>query len=421
MSRFGKLMLISLLKIVMTFRLNRVLLNVGLAILTIVLSLGWASLVHPNFAADSLYADVQMLAGFGARVAGSPTVERASEFLINEYRKAGYQVEVQTFSYPKFFDLGSKLIVNQTSFEGLAMIRSISGNPSGKLVAIPNFGQPADFRSVNVQGAIALVRRGGGLQFNQKIANAAEAGAIAIVIVNNQPGNVRGMLMKASTIPAIAISGNEGNSLLEQAQKTELSAMLTVQTRPNAIGRNVIAHLPNVKQPKLLIGGHYDSVEHSPGANDNASGTAIVLGLARQLLKLPQAQQIWFMAFDGEEDGLKGSEAFVNQASPEFLANLKGMINFDMVGVNNRLLIDGSGALSALPLAVPAPSTSGDVSSSRFGGSDHASFKKKEVSTLFFFRGKDPNYHSPSDKIVDPRLLQETQQAAYKIVSQVLK
>lgn len=400
----------------MAFRLNRVLLNIGMAILTIALSLGWASLTHPNFAADPLYADAQTLVSFGARVAGSPNVERASEFLINEYRKAGYQVEVQTFNYPKFFDLGSKLIVNQTSIEALAMVRSISGNLSGKLVAVPNFGKPEDFQAVNMKGAIALVKRGGGLQFNQKIDNAVAAGAIGIVIVNNQPENVRGMLMEASPIPAIAISGKDGDSLFEQAQKTELRATLTVQTRPDAIGRNVIAHLPNVKQPKLIIGGHYDSVENSPGANDNASGTAVLLGLARQLAKSPEAQQIWFMAFDGEEDGLKGSEAFVNQAGSKFLANLKGMINFDMVGVNSRLLIDGSGALSAI-----AKSTSGDVRSSRFGGSDHISFGMREVPTLFFFRGKDPNYHSPGDKIVDPRLLRETQQKAYKIVSQLLK
>lgn len=416
MSKFAKLMLISPLKIVMISRSHRVLLNLGMAILTIVLSLGWASLTHPNFAADSLYADVQALVGFGARVAGSPNVERASNFLINEYRQAGYQVEVQTFNYPKFFDLGSNLTVNQTSFEAWALIRSISGNPSGKLVVVPNFGQPEDFQAVNVKGAIAIVKRGGGLQFNQKIDNAAAAGAIAIVIVNHQPENVRGLLMKASPIPAIAVSGKDGTALIAQAQKAELIASLTVQTRPDAIGRNVIAHLPNVKQPKLIIGGHYDSVENSPGANDNASGTAVVLGLARQLAKLPQAQQIWFMAFDGEEDGLKGSQAFVNQASPEFLANLKGMINFDMVGINDRLLIDGSGKLSTI-----AKSTSGDVSSSRFGGSDHASFKTKQVPTLFFFRGKDPNYHSPGDKRVEPRLLNETQQAAFKMVSQLLK
>lgn len=370
---------------------------------------------HSLFAADSLYADVQALVNLGARVAGSPTAERASQYLSNEYRKAGYQVEIQTFTYPKFADAGSSLSLNGKTIEAWAMVRSIAGSPSGKLVAVPNFGQLEDFEAVSVRNQIAIVKRGGGVQFAQKIENAAAAGAIGILIVNNQPGNIRGMLMKPSSIPAASLSEQIGTPLLEQAQKTTLQATLTVKAQPDALGRNVIAHLPNVKQPKLIIGGHYDSVEGSPGANDNASGTAVVLGLARSLSKSPEVRQIWFMAFDGEEDGLKGSDAFVNRATPQFLSGLKAMLNFDMVGVNDRLLLDGSGAMSAI-----AQSTTGDVSSSRFGGSDHASFKSKEVPTLFFFRGKDPNYHSPGDRLVEPRLLRETQAAALKIIPRIL-
>ncbi|MCU0550051.1 MAG: M28 family metallopeptidase [Leptolyngbya sp. Prado105] len=395
----------------MIFRSRRILLNLGIALLTIGLSFYLGS---PNFATDSLHSDVQTLVKMGARVAGSPAAERASEFLVNEYRKAGYEVEVQSFNYPKFADVGSDLTVNGTAIRVWAMVRSIAGNPSGRLVAVPNYGKPEDYKTINVKGAIALVRRGGGMTFAQKIDQAAAAGAIAIVIVNNQSDNVRGMLMQPPAIPAVAISGKEGALLF--AQKAEVQATLNVQSRPNAIGRNVIAHLPNVTQPKLIIGGHFDSVENSPGANDNASGTAVVLGLARQLAKSPQAQQIWFMGFDGEEDGLRGSKAFVEQADLKFLANLKGMLNFDMVGINDRLLVDGSGALSAI-----AKSASGDVRSSRFGGSDHMSFKAKEVPTLFFFRGREPNYHSPNDQRVEPRLLVETQQTASRIVTQLLK
>ncbi|BAU15226.1 aminopeptidase [Leptolyngbya sp. NIES-3755] len=390
------------------FRKSRIWLGVTIAFLI-------ATLTHSIFAADPLIADAQALVNLGPRVAGTPTAERASELLIDRYRKLGYQVEVQTFTYPKFFDGGSSLTVDGKTIGAWAMVRSIAGNPSGRLVAVPNFGQPEDFKAVDVRNQIAIVKRGGGLQFIQKIENAAAAGAIGILIVNNQPGNIRGMLMKPSPIPAAALPEDVGTSLLEQAQKTTVQATLTVKAQPDALGRNVIAHLPNVKQPKLIIGGHFDSVENSPGANDNASGTAVVLGIARSLVKSPEANQIWFMAFDGEEDGLKGSEAFVDRATPQFLAELKGMLNFDMVGVNDRLLLDGSGTMTAI-----AQSITGDVNSSRFGGSDHASFKSKNVSTLFFFRGVDPNYHSPNDKVVDPRLLKETQDAALKLIPKIL-
>ncbi|HTL89688.1 MAG TPA: M28 family peptidase, partial [Leptolyngbya sp.] len=158
------------------------------------------------------------------------------------------------------------------------------------------------------------------------------------------------------------------------------------------------------------------SVENSPGANDNASGTAVVLGLARSVSTSPEAHQIWFVAFDGEEDGLKGSSAFVDRATPEFLAQLKGMLNLDMVGINDRLMIEGSGTMSAI-----AKSLNDDVSSSRLGGSDHQSFKSRDVPTLFFFRGKDPNYHSSGDKMVEPRRLKATQDAVLRIIQQVLR
>ena len=105
----------------------------------------------------------------------------------------------------------------------------------------------------------------------------------------------------------------------------------------------------------------------------------------------------------------------MNQAKPKFLARLKKMMNFDMVGANDRLLLDGSGTLSAI-----AKFESGDISSSRFGGSDRASFRAKDIPTSFFFRGKDPNYHSPKDKIVDPCLLEETPDIALKLILKIL-
>lgn len=392
----------------------------GLAIAAIAVSILFGTL--PNFAANPLLVDVQALIEFGPRVAGSANVERASEYLIDRYRKAGYQTEIQTFTYPKFADLGSSLNIDGRSIEVWAMVHSIAGTPTGKLVAVPNFGSETDFAQVSVAGAIAIVKRGGGVLFAQKIEAAAKAGAIGIIIVNNQPENVRGMLPKPLAIPAVAVSEKVGQALFDRAQ-SGVRATLSVKTQPNAIGRNIIAHSPGVTQPKLIIGAHYDSVAGSPGANDNASGTAVVLGLARNLAP-DIARQVWLVSFDGEEDGLKGSAAFVDRATPQFLAALAGMINFDMVGVNEQLLLDGSGTFSTLLKRTPsllASTKSVAVDSSQFGSSDHASFKSKQVSTLFFLRGKETNYHSPKDTTVNPILLTETQQTALEIIPQLLR
>lgn len=361
--------------------------------------------------------DVQALVKLGPRVAGTPVMDKASAYLIQEYRKAGYVTQVQTFSYPKFQDLGSNISVGGKTIEGRALNGSQAGKITAPLVAVPNVGRTADFASVDVKGAIALVKRGE-IRFLEKAKNAAAAGAIGLVIVNNQSGNFPGALSGESNIPVLALSGEQGRPLSDAAQKEQLTATLNVNTRKgNVTGRNIIAHLKGVTQPSVLLGGHYDSVANSPGANDNASGTAVVLDIARNLANTPLASQAWFVAFDGEEDGLHGSRAFVEAAEPQFLSKLKGMLNFDMVGVNNELLVGGTDSLTKLAqVAAPQVSTFGGR-----GGSDHAPFAEKNVPVLFFYRGQEPNYHSPNDRQVNSKLLDETAQSGLNVVKRLLE
>ncbi len=367
--------------------------------------------------------DVQALVSLGARVAGTLATEKASQYLIDQYHKAGYETDIQTFTYPKFRDLGSSLEIGGQALEGWAYNGSIAGQISGRLVAIPNNGQPNDFASVPVKGAIAIARRGG-MTFSEKVKHAADAGAIAIVIVNNELKNVHGTLTSEPAIPVLGLSGAAGDPLIERARTAAQSATLTVNTQKDAVARNVIAHLPGVTQPKLILGAHYDSVPGSPGANDNASGTAVVLAIARQLSpsfghsQSSLSRQIWFIAFDGEEDGLQGSQAFVNRATPQFLSNLKGMLNFDMVAVNPTLQMDGSLSLKSF---TKVDETMMKNPALRLGSSDHASFKSQNVPVLFFNRGYEPNYHSPNDKTITLKLLRETEDAALQSIKQILK
>ncbi|MEW5859130.1 MAG: M28 family metallopeptidase [Cyanobacteriota bacterium] len=361
-------------------------------------------------------ADVQALVALGPRVTGTPVMDKASTYLLEEYRKAGYVAEVQTFTYSKFQDLGSTLTVGDTTISGRALNGSVAGKLKAPLVAVPNVGRSADFASVSVKGAIAIVRRGE-IPFFQKAQNAATAGAVGLVIVNTESGNFSGTLGGAAPIPVLALSGEQGKPLLEGSESEPLEASLHVNTREGLItGRNIVAHLEGVTKPSVLLGGHYDSVAGSPGANDNASGTAVVLEIARNLSGTPLARQAWFVAFDGEEDGLHGSRAFVKAAQPQFLSGLKAMLNFDMVGVNDELSVGGASSLTALALAA-------DPKISTFqtdGGSDHAPFAAAGVPILFFYRGQEPNYHSPNDKQVDPRLLDETVRVGQDVVKRLL-
>ncbi|HEY9725802.1 MAG TPA: M28 family peptidase, partial [Chroococcales cyanobacterium] len=271
-------------------------------------------------ATDSPQADVQALVSFGSRVPETPASTQARNYLVAEYRQAGYITEVGRFTYPKFEDKGSTLTIDGVIVEGHALNRSPAGQLSAPLVVVPSVGRSQDFAAVDVKGAIAIVRRGE-IRFGEKARNAASAGAVGLVIVNTNSDPLYGVVDGNTNIPVLGLSGQQGESLLQNARTEPPVANLNVNVRQKTVtGYNIIAHLPDVKQPNVLLGAHYDSVLKSPGANDNASGTAVVLELARRLANKPVAHQAWFVAFDGEEDGLQGSKAFVKTAEPKFLS-----------------------------------------------------------------------------------------------------
>lgn len=390
------------------------LLVAGASVLSFGVITGCSQQIDAQTIQQNQNSDVQALVNLGPRVAGTPVMDKASNYLLQEYRKAGYVTKVQTFTYPKFVDLGSNLSIGGKTIEGRALNGSPAGKPNAPIAIVPNTGKTADFASVDVKGKVAIVRRGE-IPFFQKAQNATKAGAVGLVIVNNEADNFFGTLGGDIKIPVLSLAGKTGNALLQNQQPQQVS--LAVNTlKGNVTGRNTIAHLPGVTQPKVILGAHYDSVVDSPGANDNASGTATVLAIARQAAKTPLARQAWFVAFDGEEDGLHGSKAFVSQAKPEFIKGLKGMLNFDMVGINDRLLVGGTESLTKLAKTTnPQISTFGSR-----GGSDHASFADAGVPVLFFYRGQDPNYHQPGDKQVDSRLIDETARLGFDLASKIL-
>lgn len=175
---------------------------------------------------------------------------------------------------------------------------------------------------------------------------------------------------------------------------------------------------PNAHET-IIVGGHYDHIgfgdfgsrarnrrgEIHNGADDNASGTAAVLEMARRIAAGPPPQRrIVFICFSGEERGLLGSRHYVKQ--PLFpLDDTIFMFNFDMIGSvrNNRVEVNGVGtAAEFLPLVKEAADHSVlDVSivSSPFGGSDHLPFYRKQIPVLFCFTGVTDRYHTPDDDI----------------------
>jgi len=319
-----------------------------------------------------------------------------------------------------------------------------------------------DYKSIDVKNKAVLIFRGdpdydrSASVFNRyngdrsKVLLAKEKGAKAVILVSPKMVDKSDDLINlkggqsTSGIPVIHIKRAVADSLFKYSSTTiDAQEKLIKQTRkPTSLDipikvklitdiqqkkaqtRNVIGILPGIdpvlKNEYIVIGGHYDhlgmggqgSGSRKPdtiaihyGADDNASGTAMVMGLAQKLSKQKNLlkRSIIFITFDAEEEGLFGSKYFVNHPVVP-LASIKAMINLDMVGRLNEkkvLQIYGNGTalemdtivktyLKKYPFA-PIFHPGGT------GPSDHSSFYSKNIPILFFMTDLHTDYHTPAD------------------------
>jgi hypothetical protein len=186
--------------------------------------------------------------------------------------------------------------------------------------------------------------------------------------------------------------------------------------------QNVVAMVPG-RDPALaseavVIGAHFDHLGRSTngaldpeardairnGADDNASGTAAVLELARLFAAHPARRSIIVAHFTAEELGLLGSQWFVEH-SPVPAARIVAMVNFDMVGRlrNDRLIVYGTGSARELPALLDSANTEPRLRLDRvadgFGPSDQSSFYAKEIPVLHFFTDLHADYHRATDDV----------------------
>lgn len=338
----------------------------------------------------------------GSRPAGSDAERRAAEVLADEFRRLGWTTEIQQFPIRSFQDRGSSLRVNNESgapIEVLALQNSAPGTISGRLIEV-GLGRSEDLAGLDLNGAIALIQRGE-ISFGDKVRNVAAAGAVGAVIVNQTDDSFRGLLPDSSPIPAVGIDGATGRRLFESARQAELQAELIVDTSIAATtSNNVVATLDGASDETVVLGAHYDSVAEGPGANDNASGSATVLELARTLPAAELPVDVRVVLFGAEEIGLVGSRYYVDSLGPREREQIAAMLNFDMVGVGDRAMVGGSDDL--VQLAQEAASEQGvelgELGSSLDGRGDHAPFLDAGVPILFFHRQDDPRYHTADDR-----------------------
>ncbi len=200
--------------------------------------------------------------------------------------------------------------------------------------------------------------------------------------------------------------------------KLKLNPNDSLQVSDNS-GRNVIGYLDNKASKTIVIGAHYDHLglnEHNNstkpnskgeihnGADDNASGVAGVLELARMFSqnKTIEKANYVFALFSGEEDGLIGSKKLAEIIKTKY-PNVIAMLNIDMIGRLNdkkEMTVGGVGTSPIFTKLVEKNKPAGfniTLDESGVGPSDHTSFYLKDIPVLFFFTGTHSDYHKPSD------------------------
>lgn len=197
-----------------------------------------------------------------------------------------------------------------------------------------------------------------------------------------------------------------------------------------ATSRNVVASWPGSRRYGVVVGGHLDSVPGSPGANDNASGVAVVLEVARLMAGKEPARTVRFVAFGSEEYGEDGthhvgSQVYVNRLGQEGRNRLGGMVSVDMVADGRPLLVGNSG----IAHDVVARTLYRKVRDAGIGVryhvlcdcSDHGPFEHAGIPAAFAYSGQEPNYHDPSDTVanMDPDHLLRTGKAIRAFVAAV--
>jgi aminopeptidase YwaD len=360
---------------------------------------------------------VALAQDIGSRPAGSDAESAAADYIADQLTSYGFNTVIDPFELQYYVEQVSHLEVlspASTTLDAITLRLSASGETSGGLLAA-GIGRPEDFPPEGMAGRLALVQRGE-LTFSDKVANATAAGASAVIVYNNEQGAFQGDLESESAIPAVGVSREDGQRLLDLLDQGPVSVHLLVEeSLRKATSRNVVARPPD-GLCRRLVGAHYDSVEAGPGANDNASGVAALLETARVLASGDAREGVCFATFGAEEVGLIGSHHFVAELSMEERQTLEGMINLDMVGVGDQWWLFGSDGLvteldagaAALGLD-PVP-----VQTSTRSSSDQNSFLDAGITAVLLHRFDDPRYHTAEDQaqFVDPQLLQQATEMA---------
>jgi Zn-dependent M28 family amino/carboxypeptidase len=344
----------------------------------------------------------------GNRSAGTGGDRASVDYVVARLRGAGWNVRTQDVSFPFYRERSAQVTLEGRELRRGEDFRPIvysgSGRIAGRARAVDNGCESSDFSGLG-EGEIALAERGDCF-FRVKAQNAQRAGAGALLVTDNEGGEVPAATLGGvgTRIPALIVSADTG---LAAGDRVELAVDATSERRRT---ENVIAETSGGAGAHIVMAGaHLDSVANGPGLNDNGSGVATLLEAAEEIGPQPPGARIRLAFWGAEELGLLGSRRYVRSLDDGERRRIAAYLNFDMVGSPNgrpAVYSDGDRQLAqvlrrAAGRRLPGASTG--------GASDHAPFKSAGIPVNGLYTGaseegrggepSDPCYHRSCDRL----------------------
>lgn len=374
--------------------------------------------VSATITEDGLRSGLVMLADVtdasnGYRSLGSPGYAAAVEAVATSLRASGWTVSDDAFTAPTFTDDGGSSLEADGQRFGEDDIRPLifapAGDVTGPVVALdwlPGAAardgkgcRTADFGELP-DGAVVLVRPGPCFRRDQVLAAQAAGAAAFVAGYGGAPSGAapRATLVDPGglTIPAIGATGRAADALASVAEAGGVARVTTAGRTAEAATRSIIAELPGSEPSSVvMLGAHLDSVLDGPGLNDDGSGVAALLAIARALQGTRPRASVRLAFWSGEELGLLGSSHYVAELTEAERARVVAYLNADMIGSPNGYAgvyyetdaPPGSAALGALLDAAVERAGGVPVDVAIGASSDHVAFEQAGIPIGGLFSG----------------------------------
>ena len=380
----------------------------------------------------------------GPRPGGMEAEWEGADYIASVLESYGYEVHLQSFPVSDQY-IGTILLPSGEEWQMGAASRGLitgDGSVTGELIFVYPGTDPADFPPETAGKVVLMERAPTTTLYRAQVANAEAAGAGAVILYSlvGSRGNYGGAwnpsLSRNSPagIPVLGAALIQGEWLKDMLDQGAVS--LSIQTRQyeNLESVNVIGIKPaksgNPDASAVLVTAHLDSVVGAPGANDNSSGVALALELARVYRGYNTDKELRFILFGSEERGLLGSRYYVNQLSQEERDQIMAVFNSDMVStsypvVTHLYAMTVDGELNLVTDAAEAAGSrlgNSSILPGEFGSSDHVPFYQAGIPAALFIWMRidswDPLvyyiekvYHTPQDTIAENISLERMQNA----------